>query len=803
MNLLLSLNPPPLKQFAVPLLGLCLTAGCSSDSDSSGSIIDLQTQSPGETTIENSELSSVENSENAAVPSTIQSNTTEDAITAPDGITTFPGCESSASDPDGDGFGFENGVSCMVALSMYDEVPASEEPLSDDTTPDGITTFPTCESSASDPDGDGFGFENNASCVVVISIDDETPASEEPLSDATTPDGITTFPGCESSATDPDGDGFGFENNVSCVVTLSMDDETPASEGPLSDDTTPDGITTFPGCESSATDPDGDGFGFENNVSCVVTLSMDDETPASEEPLSDETTTDGITTFPSCESSATDPDGDGFGFENGVSCLVASPDTTESDETDINDQSASDNTTEQDADAAETELASSPFFEAFSAPLPSFTTDDRTTDGATAEFSFSDGSGIIRVDSATDERERGRFTLRGRIDSLSAVVSIEPGSIAFGEGRVQALVTNTLYNDTSESPVGGDCFAGDVGVQVIMRLNADNTTQFVFSAFRETQSECGNSEDANIFDGMTYVALDAGPELGVSHRLGLSIDRASKLVTINIDDEAYTYTLETDVFQPGSPFSSFEARVERGPGTAIVRFDELNYDDQTFDFSDPGLLGRYTFWDAGDPETSISYPNGELRLESTSDSNSRGENRLAVTGHDTRYARAQVRLSSDSIAAGGGDARVRVGGSLYYASDIPGDRSSLHQVFAVTEIVLLESGATEARYCAWQSLDDSFTQDIALVNPDNESGCNTFTLTPVLDQNYTVATWMDDANRRIVFSIDGEEHFHNVEGPISIGDELFEMRVQSRATGDGSRAVIFVDNLESLPGAAP
>ena len=176
---------------------------------------------------------------------------------------------------------------------------------------------------------------------------------------------------------------------------------------------------------------------------------------------------------------------------------------------------------------------------------------------------------------------------------------------------------------------------------------------------------------------------------------------------------------------------------------------------------------------------------------------------MAVIGHDTRYARAQLRLSSDSVAAGGGEAMARIAGSMYYASDIPGDRSALHQVFAVTEIRLLESGATDARYCAWQSLDDSFSESISLVNPNNESGCNTFTLAPVVDQNYTVATWMDDANRRIVFSIDGEEHFHNVDGPISTGDELFEMRIQSRANGAGSRAVVFADNLESLPDAAP
>ena len=395
MNLLLPLNPPPLRQLAVPLVGIFFTVGCSSDSDSSDGTPDFQPQSSAVTIIESSELSSVKSNKSTVVLNSIESDTTDNPKAAADVAPSFPICDSSATDPDGDGFGFENNMSCIVAALFDDGTPASVQPVSNDTIPDGITTFPTCESSATDPDGDGFGFENNVSCVVAAFLDDGTPATEEPLSDESAADGIATFPTCQSSATDPDGDGFGFENNMSCVVTLLLDDASTA-----------DGINTFPTCESSATDPDGDGFGFENGVSCLV-ASTDIETTPSNESASDDPTVDDSLSFPACASSDTDPDGDGFGFENGVSCLVASPDTTESDETDINDQSASDNTTEQDADAAETELASSPFFEAFSAPLPSFTTQDRTTDGATAEFSFSDGSGIIRVDSTTDERERG------------------------------------------------------------------------------------------------------------------------------------------------------------------------------------------------------------------------------------------------------------------------------------------------------------------------------------------------------------------------------------------------------------
>ncbi len=62
------------------------------------------------------------------------------------------------------------------------------------------------------------------------------------------------YPICSSSAVDPDGDGWGWENNQSCIVQDSSD-------------TAPNG---YPYCSQESSDPDGDGWGWENNASCVV-----------------------------------------------------------------------------------------------------------------------------------------------------------------------------------------------------------------------------------------------------------------------------------------------------------------------------------------------------------------------------------------------------------------------------------------------------------------------------------------------------------------------------------------------------
>lgn len=106
-------------------------------------------------------------------------------------------------------------------------------------------TWPACQSANSDPDGDGFGWENNASCIVSTSGNSSASGS-----------GKTQ---CTDPNSDPDGDGYGWENNASCVV---------ATGGGSASGSSGSGKTE---CTDPNSDPDGDGFGWENNQSCVVT----------------------------------------------------------------------------------------------------------------------------------------------------------------------------------------------------------------------------------------------------------------------------------------------------------------------------------------------------------------------------------------------------------------------------------------------------------------------------------------------------------------------------------------------------
>jgi len=84
----------------------------------------------------------------------------------------LPLCEDSVSDPDGDGYGYENGTSCLTVTTINNDsfsinpADALAQPISTPTvTQVSDRNWPICNSPYSDNDGDGYGYENDATCV--------------------------------------------------------------------------------------------------------------------------------------------------------------------------------------------------------------------------------------------------------------------------------------------------------------------------------------------------------------------------------------------------------------------------------------------------------------------------------------------------------------------------------------------------------------------------------------------------------------------------------------------------------------
>ena len=165
--------------------------------------------------------------------------------------------------------------------------------------------MPVCASAGSDSDGDGFGWENNQTCIVNNSAGSTGNSRSAAGANSSTPV-------CSAGVTDSDGDGWGFENNRSCVINTAQ------SGGPV--------------CSSGASDSDNDGFGFENGQSCVVTAGSSSSSSAS---VTSSVSTGGAAPppvaaavpgfsggHPICLTDASDVRNNGFGYENRRTCRV-------------------------------------------------------------------------------------------------------------------------------------------------------------------------------------------------------------------------------------------------------------------------------------------------------------------------------------------------------------------------------------------------------------------------------------------------------------------------------------------------
>ena len=106
-----------------------------------------------------------------------------------------------------------------------------------------------------DSDGDGFGWDGTATCLVSASGDGTNePISAQPIAGA---------------CIDSDGDGFGWDGTATCLVSESTDGVSePISTQPVA---------------GACIDSDGDGFGWDGTATCLVSAS----TGSSDEPSPD------------------------------------------------------------------------------------------------------------------------------------------------------------------------------------------------------------------------------------------------------------------------------------------------------------------------------------------------------------------------------------------------------------------------------------------------------------------------------------------------------------------------------------
>ncbi len=150
--------------------------------------------------------------------------------------------------------------SCLLSLAAISFTPLA-------------VANPVCSAGVTDFDGDGWGYENNTSCVI--------------------PTGHST---CSSNAA-VGANGWGYENGRSCRFSASSSSSSSSS-------------VNRPACSSAAVN-NGDGWGWENGQSCVYNGSTSNNSSSA--------SSSSASVSPSCTSAAVN-NGDGWGWENGASC---------------------------------------------------------------------------------------------------------------------------------------------------------------------------------------------------------------------------------------------------------------------------------------------------------------------------------------------------------------------------------------------------------------------------------------------------------------------------------------------------
>ena len=243
--------------------------------------------------------------------------------------TSAPRCSSAIVDLDGDGWGFENGRSCRMS-SDYPVCSASAAVDGDWGFENGRScvvsrsaTAPTCSSAAIN-NGGGWGWENNRSCRYDSSGSSSASGSSSSSNNSSS-SSSGSAPTCSANALAHDSR-WGWENNQSCRFVDDVQSNAQSSSQSSSSGTASTDANGVPYCTAIATD-NGNGWGFENGQSCRWgdvrpgnnNLVLDGAAPP---PVSPAVPGFDDRGQPICLTDASDGNADGFGYENNRTCLV-------------------------------------------------------------------------------------------------------------------------------------------------------------------------------------------------------------------------------------------------------------------------------------------------------------------------------------------------------------------------------------------------------------------------------------------------------------------------------------------------
>ena len=422
---------------------------------------------------------------------------------------------------------------------------------------------------------------------------------------------------------------------------------------------------------------------------------------------------------------------------------------------------------------------------------------------------YQDGALELQVNTAnSDSSNWSEFSVNDDSDSFKARVSMSsesrlpPGGQSNAEVGIQAV----MHNDSQDN--GFNREEGDIRITLRLQLQANGGRRVGASLRRRDENGQENGDNLAVFSGDNFFTFNNFvPELDTIYELGISIDRGAGTVTLSVDDMSETVQLPTQAFQAYRPIKIVGANYSGTSGRAVGRVHSISTEDFSQDFStEVPLVGPYR------QRNENYYPGVEVeivddRLMLSVDGRVAGSEVARIQAHNlSDYIAADIELSSESVVATEGFARVQVGGLMYNDLADSGINNSEGDVFALINIDQLGSGDISAYYCVFRANNGDFSDATellsGLVNPNQDnSDCPRFNVTPALDTTYSASVSIDREMAQLNFSFAGESVVYD------IGTDVFDAfgsfnGAQVRTSSD-SMVIGYIDNLSYAADAVP
>ncbi len=421
---------------------------------------------------------------------------------------------------------------------------------------------------------------------------------------------------------------------------------------------------------------------------------------------------------------------------------------------------------------------------------PSTTNASIISSGAKLTFATSAVSG---------ESSRARLDIAGETDGLEISFSIDGSSSFAGQDVSRLQIIATLFNDTQNG--GFNEFEGDMVSGFQIKRTIDGVIFGEACIWR--RSVDGSWQSSGFFNGSSCTSIGGVLTDDQQYTAKVSLDRPTGVLTYELGASVQSYAVTGATNNPSARQNFVTNRMVDLTGHMIVDIHGVKTD--VIDTTTSGALAlqssRYQLQNDTPGESRFQWSAGEVRILSETDGTNSDQARMRIL-EPSDVLKARLKMDSDTnVANATGDAGFTgsVAGIFYNDTQSGGFNGLEGDVFATSEIVAESSGGLSAQYCAFRSTSANFSTAQGILN-GGQDDCISFSLNPSYDTFYDLSVGLDLAMNRLLFSINGENAYHDIVTPLyeSAVSNFQAVRATTPGGAGAGTTVIVVDKIETI-----